>query len=119
LQNPQQFTFLSVANPAYDVTVEYVIQVSSTLNFAKNTYIQRTVFQRRDTGTLATQGIDLNDTSLPSSILTATTLYWRIGAKNIIDVPGPVPDDFTQQRYIFSVINQLTRPGAPPPPPTN
>jgi hypothetical protein len=119
LQNPQQFTFLSVANPLYDITVEYVIQVSSTLNFAKNTYIQRTVFQRRDTGTLATQAIDLNDTSLPSSILTATTLYWRIGAKNIIDVPGPVPDDFTQQRYIFSVVNQLTRPGAPPPPPTN
>ncbi len=119
LQNPQQFTFLSVANPLYDVTVEYVIQVSSTLNFAPNTYIQRTVFQRRDTGTLATPAIDLNDPSLPANVLTATTLYWRIGAKNVIDSPGPVPDDFTRQRYIFSVINQLTRPGSPPPPPTN
>ena len=119
LQNPQQFTFLSVANPLYDVTIEYVIQVSSTINFAQNTYIQRTVFQRRDTGTLATPAIDLNDPSLPASVLTATTLYWRIGAKNIIDTPGPVPDNETRQRYIFSVINQLTRPGSPPPPPSN
>jgi hypothetical protein len=119
LQNPQQFTFLSVVNPLYDVTAEYVIQISSTPNFAPNTYVQRTVFQRRDTGTLATQAIDLNDTSLPSSILTATTLHWRIGARNVLDSPGPVPDDFTQKRYIFSVVNQLTRPGAPPPPPTN
>lgn len=119
LQNPQQFTFLSVANPIYDITVEYVIQISSTLNFQANTYVQRSVFQRRDTGTLATAAIDLNDPSLPANLLTATTLYWRIGAKNVIDSPGPVQDEFTRQRYIFSVVNQLTRPGAPPPPPTN
>jgi putative lipoic acid-binding regulatory protein len=118
MQFPQSFTFNSVGS-IYDITVEYVIQVSSTLNFAPGTYIQNTLFQRRDTGTLASDPIDLNDTALPSSIRNASTVYWRIGAKNVVDNPGPRPDSLTGKRYIFSVVNQLRRPAGPPPPPSN
>jgi hypothetical protein len=74
--------------------------------------------QRRDLGTLATDPIDLNDATLPASVLAARTLYWRVGARNVADNPGPVADSFTGHRYIFSVVNQLTRPGSPPPPPS-
>lgn len=120
LQNPQTFSFNSVRNAAFPVALEYIIQISSTPTFAANTYIERQAkfTSSGDTSTiLATAPIDLNDTSLPASLLAATTLYWRIGAKNPDDVPGPVPDSRTQKRYIFSVINSLTRPSAPPPPP--
>ena len=49
-------------------------------------------------------------------IQNATTIWWRIGARNIDDVPGPIPDA-TGQRYIFSVPRSFTRPNNPPPPP--
>jgi hypothetical protein len=119
MQSPQTFTFLSVVSPQFtDVTVEYVIQLSSTINFSKNTFVHRVIGQRRDLGTLATDPIDLNDPTLPASILNARTVYWRIGARNVADNPGPVKDAFTGHRYIFSIVSQLTRPGSPPPPPS-
>ena len=118
MSSPQVFTFNSVANPQYDQTFEYTLQVSSTLNFTKPTTFKKVLFQRRDAGTLATDPVDLNDPALPASIRSATKLYWRIGARNVLDNPGPFPDPFTQDRYIFSSANQLNRPGGPPPPPS-
>ena len=115
---PQSFTFNSVANPQYDQTFEYQLQVSSTLNFTKSTTFKKVLFQRRDAGTLASDPIDLNDPSLPLGIRNANKVYWRIGARNVLDNPGPVMDPFTGDRYIFSSANQLNRPGGPPPPPT-
>lgn len=115
----QQFTFNSVVNPQYDQTFEYEIQISSTLNFTKATTFKKVLFQRKDTGTLASDPIDLtNDTSIPSSVRSANLVYWRVGARNVLDNPGPVKDVFTGDRYIFSSANQLVRPGSPPPPPS-
>ena len=118
MSSPQVFTFNSVTNPQYDETFEYTLQVSSTLNFSKATTFKKVLFQRRDSGTLATDPVDLNDPSLPSAIRAASKLYWRVGARNVRDNPGPVPDIFTGDRYIFSSANQLNRPGSPPPPPS-
>ena len=118
MSSPQVFTFNSVSNPQYDQTFEYTLQVSSALNFTKPTTFKKVLFQRRDAGTLASDPIDLNDPALPASIRSATKLYWRIGARNVLDNPGPVQDAFTGDRYIFSSANQLNRPGGPPPPPS-
>lgn len=118
MSSPQVFTFNSVTNPLYDQTFEYILHVSSTLNFTKSTTFKKVLFQRRDAGTLASDPVDLSDPALPLAIRNATKLYWRIGAKNVLDVPGPVQDPFTGDRYIFSTANQLNRPGGPPPPPS-
>ena len=48
----------------------------------------------------------------------ATQIFWRIGARNIADSPGPVPDG-TGERYIFSDVRSFTRPNTPPPPPSS
>jgi hypothetical protein len=120
LSTPQVFTFNSVVNPAFDITVEYQLQVSSTLGFTAATTYKKLLFTRRDTGTLASDPIDLtNDTAVPASVRSAAKLYWRIGAKNIADSPGPAQDVLSGDRYVFSPANQLTRPGTPPPPPSN
>lgn len=119
MQTQQSFQFNSVANPLYDQTYEYELQISSTLNFTPATTFKKVLFQRRDAGTLGSDPIDLtNDTSVPASIRSANIVYWRIGARNVLDNPGPVKDPFTGDRYIFSSANQLLRPGTPPPPPT-
>lgn len=120
LVSPVQFSFNSVVRPQFpNVAVQYVIQISSTSNFARGTFIQQNVGDpRSETGILATSPIDLN-ANIPAVLLNARDLYWRIGARNVADVPGPEPDGFTQQRFIFSGINRLTRPGSPPPPPSN
>ncbi|HLP00050.1 MAG TPA: hypothetical protein VK171_15755 [Fimbriimonas sp.] len=120
MATPQVFTFNSVVNPAFDITVEYQLQVSSSLNFTAATTYKKVLFTRRDTGTLASDPIDLtNDTAVPASVRSAAKLYWRIGARNIMDSPGPARDVLSQDRYVFSPANQLTRPGVPPPPPSN
>ena len=118
MSSSQQFTFNSVVNPQYDQTFEYELQISSTLNFTPATTYKKVLFQKRDQGTLASDPVDLtNDTSVPSSVRSASVVYWRIGARNVLDFPGPVKDAFTGDRYIFSTANQLKRPGSPPPPP--
>lgn len=120
LATPQVFTFNSVVNPAFDITVEYQLQVSSTLGFTAATTYKKVLFTRRDTGTLGSDPIDLtNDTAVPASVRSAAILYWRIGAKNVMDSPGPAMDVLSRDRYIFSPANQLKRPGVPPPPPSN
>lgn len=121
LQTPQEFRFQSVVNPAFEIFVEYQIQVSSTLNFTAASTYKKVLYVRRDTGTLATPDpLDLtNDTAVPAAVRSAAKLYWRIGARNVADNPGPAKDVLSGDRYIFSPANTLVRPGSPPPPPSN
>jgi hypothetical protein len=53
-------------------------------------------------------------TAVPAFIQNASTFYWRVGARNSLDNPGPVPDVTTGQRYIFGTYRTLIRPGTPP-----
>jgi len=101
---PITFTFNAVGNAlAPGVVTEYVLQISGTPNFSKKTDIAK--FRRTDVGTVLTVGpIDLS-AYYPSS----NELYWRVGVKNIADKPGPKPDVYTKERYIFSIPRRLVR----------
>lgn len=112
------FTFISAfgANVnTNNITVEYVLQISTDATFSKSktATLSSNVLQTAGTGTLSIGPINV-DTIFPS----ASILYWRVGAKNVADVPGPDPDPRTGQRYIFSNGGtKIKRPVVPPPPP--
>jgi hypothetical protein len=55
-------------------------------------------------------------TNAPSWATNSATIYWRVGAKNIIDSPGPLPDIATSERYIFSPYQVIQKPNVPPGP---
>lgn len=101
---PVTFTFGAAGNPlAPNVLIEYIVQVSDTATFAKKVMV--TKFQRIDSSGILTVGpIDLSG-FYPSS----QQLYWRVGVKNVADVPGPKPDVYTKERYIFSTPRRLVR----------
>ena len=52
-----------------------------------------------------------------SNVSANTVIYWRVGCKNSLDQPGPVPDPFSKQRFVFSETSQFRVNDAPPPPP--
>jgi hypothetical protein len=62
---------------------------------------------------LSLENVNLGSTSA----LGDATLYWRVGARNSGDRPGPVPDPANGQRYIFSEVSQFRVAAGPPPPP--
>jgi hypothetical protein len=74
-------------------------------------------FVKNDLGNVSSPVIDTAGGSIPASIRTAATVYWRVGARNVADNPGPVPDP-SGQRYVFSPARTFTRPSPPPPPPS-
>ncbi len=119
LQNIQTFSFTSIVSGAFPFTAEYVLQVATTPTFARNTVYQRVLFRRNDSGTLASDSIDFTGAEIPAFIKNANVVYYRIGAKNIADRPGPKADALTRERYVFSNYVRLTRPTTPPPPPAN
>ena len=115
------FTFNSVVNPAFPITVEYVFQVSSDPTFPRNRTLTLAKVLRTDTGILSVGTVDLYNNSgqfNPGLQLNTATQewFWRVGARNVADRPGPVPDA-TGQRYIFSPARRFTIPSPPPPPP--
>jgi len=113
---PIPFTFNSAVQTV-PILVEYVIQFSDTISFTKSRTVTVSVFTRTNTGVISSTPIDTASATLPAFIRTASTLYWRVGARNPEDRPGPVPDPQTGMRYIFSQPRTFTRPGGPPPPP--
>jgi len=110
---PTVFSFQSSVNVAFPINVEYVIQFSTSPLFPANGTVTAAKFVRGDQGTLSTQVIDTTGSNIPAAIRNASEVYWRIGARNVADVPGPVPDA-SGQRYIFSVAQRFTRPAPPP-----
>jgi hypothetical protein len=115
------FTFNSVVNPAFPITVEYTFQISSDPTFPKSRTLNLARVLRTDTGVLSTGTIDLFNNSgqfNPGLQLHTTTQewFWRIGARNVADRPGPVPDA-NGTRYIYSPARRFTIPSPPPPPP--
>jgi hypothetical protein len=99
------------------MTVEYVLELSTTPNFAKGTYVQAAKFVSNLGGVVGpTTGI--NPATFFPNAAANTTIYWRYGARNTFDKPGPAPDAYTGERYIFSDYYQFTFTGSPPPPPS-
>lgn len=111
---PIPFTTQSVvtANP---IIIQYVLQLSSSPQFTASTTETIGPLTSNSTGVISTGLVDTFN-GRKAVIQNATTIWWRIGARNEDDNPGPIPDA-SGQRYIFSVPRSFTRPNNPPPPP--
>lgn len=85
---------------------EYVVEISPSISFLKSQVITLSKFQSNAvTGTTLTAGpFDLTGVFPASS-----TLYWRIGVRDIADKPGPLPDIHTGEPYIFSIPRTMAR----------
>lgn len=108
------FTFQSVVSAA-PINVQYILQFSTTSAFSKGqTETIGPIIS--NSSSVVSMGTINTFEGRSSAIRNATTVYWRIGARNVEDRPGPVPDA-SGQRYIFSIPRTFTRPDNPPPPP--
>lgn len=108
------FTFTSVKGAVQSVVVEYMLQFSDDPNFPAG----RTINVLTLTSSAAQNSL-LSTPPVGKEALSAFPgapfVYWRIGAKNLADNPGPVP--VNGNRYIFSGPNRFKRPVDPPLPP--
>lgn len=114
------FTFSSVITGSYNLSVEYVVQLSTDPSFPRGDRTQTLTSSKvisTSRSTISTPSIDTASSSIKSAIRTASTVYWRVGARNTADKPGPVADSATGERYIFSQWRTFTRPSTPPDPP--
>jgi hypothetical protein len=100
VSGPVTFSFESVSTGGF--TAEYVVQVSGSSQFESPTTVAR--LETAQTGTLSTAPIGVGAIA-PGT----TTLFWRVGARNAADNPGPRPDALTGDRYVFSVPRTLSR----------
>ncbi|MEP0767132.1 MAG: hypothetical protein HRF45_11395 [Fimbriimonadia bacterium] len=92
----------------------YVVQVSRDLTFPRGTAVRNVFFlpTTQQSGILSSDTLDIRGL-FPG----AKRLYWRVGARNLNDVPGPVPDK-NGNRYVFSEPWEFTPVDEPPPPPS-
>jgi hypothetical protein len=112
----QPFTFDPVATTSFSLEVQYVLEFSTKSNFPKGkTQIFGTTLSSATSGQLSFGLIDTVG-DLASFLRSQGEVWWRVGARNLNDNPGPVPDK-NGQRYIFSNPRKFTRFGTPPPPP--
>lgn len=87
---------------------QYLVQISTERIFRTKSRIKNIVVVNDQNNT---DPIDIS-TVFP----TTKRLYWRVGAKNSGDVPGPVRDS-AGNRYVFSQPFWFERVELPPPPP--
>ena len=86
--------------------------------FAKGQTFVATTFISNASGVVGTPGAGVNPGAYFPNANSTTVIYWRFGARNVADVPGPVPDSLTGEKYIFSTYRSFTLTGTPPPPPS-
>ncbi|HEY0865790.1 MAG TPA: hypothetical protein VGE01_00330, partial [Fimbriimonas sp.] len=89
-----------------DVAPEYILQFSKTRDFRNAVTIEQ--WAPGNTAIVASREIALQGEDIPSTYRSGD-FYWRIGARNSLDNPGPVPDPATGERYIFSLPRLLKR----------
>lgn len=66
------------------------------------------------------QPVLLENVSLSANLVGVSpdaTLYWRVGARQSMDDPGPVPDPATGLRFVYGETSQFRSVAGPPPPP--
>lgn len=92
------------------VDAEYVLQFSPTISFSKSTVVNALTWHSNGTGTIGTpSNIDTTASTFPTWVTTGD-FYWRIGARNANDNPGPVADSQTGDRFVFSTPFLFRRP---------
>lgn len=105
--NNVQFSWTSAAGAN-----EYAVQISTSPAFASaNTMRIVARVQTVQGGNIGTDPVNIQNV-FPG----VQRLYWRVGAKNVGDNPGPVRDAMNE-RYVYSQPFQFDRVILPPPPP--
>ncbi|MDH7482657.1 MAG: hypothetical protein QHH26_11895 [Armatimonadota bacterium] len=109
----------------------YCIEVSKSPNFERDvTWVYQFVQRTSMDGVLMSKTFtnvlrDRNGNLVPElqGIQNGDTLYWRVGARNSADRPGPIPagpspqkDGPKNTRYIYSLMEQFTVELPPSPP---
>lgn len=115
VNTPIPFTFDSVITATFPFIAEYALQLSSSPSFARNQTETIGPVTSNSTGVISIGIVDTFNGRI-SAVRNASTVWWRIGARNRSDNPGPVKDS-NGQRYIWSLPRSFNRPGPPPPPP--
>lgn len=106
VQAPLNFQVTSVRGPVASLTIEYVIQLSTQPTFPAGETVTLDPFLDFNTPNGQTLSSPTTDTSV--YFPNANTLYWRAGARNVEDSPGPVADA-SGKRYIFSGARAIRR----------
>lgn len=96
---------------------EYAVELSTRPDFRNRN--QMVVVAR--VNTLLQGGVATDPINISALFPGVQRLYWRVGARNAVDVPGPVPDALGE-RYVFGSqlginVFQFDRIIPPPPPP--
>lgn len=121
----ENFTFSSVVNPAFPITIEYALQFSSDESFMNGKKIKTFArIQRSEIGILAFVPADYRRSSTDTLLArlraefgsSVNQIWWRVGARNVADRPGPAADK-SGQRYVFGAGRRMLLPTLPPPPP--
>jgi len=89
----------------------YLVQISTDITFNSNVRNLAEINTAQTGGIVSTNILDIRG-FFPG----ANRLYWRVGARNLSDSPGPA-SDAKGNRYVFSLPFQFTPVDTPPPPP--
>lgn len=107
-----QFAFSSANTAGNLLTLEYVVEVSLNPTFPKGSILVGQPVVSNDTNSVSLTAPN----NFFQNVAPQTKIYWRVGVRNVVDVPGPVPDP-SGYRYIFGPAQFFVRGEAPPPPP--
>lgn len=111
------FEFTSVAKALFPIRMGYVLQLCAKPDFTGKVYTspEKVVigtknhsipFSARFPGD--TFKLYLSDALGQKQ--NGSAVYWRIGARNVDDNPGPAPDPSTGLRYVFSKVSSFVGP---------
>lgn len=108
--NAVRFQFNSVLTGSLNFVADYGIEVCSDNSFAAGKTVLITSLTRSSTGTITAPPVDISTTSpaLLPVIKSSNEVWWRVGARNSGDRPGPIGDAIGQ-RYIWSLPQRLIR----------
>lgn len=110
---PIIFQFTSVRGPVLSTQIEYALQISTSPAFPSSQTITLDPFIDLTTAGGALISTPTTDTS--TIFPTANELYWRVGARNPSDEPGPVRGS-DGERFIYSAVRRFRRTAIPPQP---
>ena len=99
---PFSFKFNSILTGTVNFSADYAIEMSADSNFSAGNTFLVTSLTRSSTGQITSPQIS----ALPSAFGGLSQVYWRVGARNAGDRPGPVLDSIGQ-RYIWSLPQRL------------
>ena len=110
------FTFTSLETAVATIPIGYVIQVSTSPQFPASKTVTSAEKVTQDTTDQSVSFTPRSSTDTFFAFLqshfgasfTGGQVYWRVGARNVDDYPGPLPDPATGYRYIFCSPSQFT-----------